>query len=118
MDIAYWVTLILLGGYLGSLGQSLRIVVGLKKAKRTAVELNLPLKAVLDGRLLLRSLMTGFAGGALTLLVLQDEGLNDALGRVELSSGLMMAAVVAGYVGADLFEGLLRRPPALRVTSQ
>ena len=117
MDIAYWITLILLGGYLGSLGQSLRIVVGLKKAKRTAVQLNLPLEAVLDGRLLLRSLMTGFASGALALLAFQDEGLDDALGRVELPPGLMMAAVVAGYVGADLFEGLLKRPPALRAAS-
>ena len=117
MDFAYWVTLILLGGYLGSLGQSLRIVVGLKKAKRTAVQLNLPLAAVMDGRLLLRSLMTGFASGALTLLVLHDVDLNDALGRVELSSGLTMAAVVAGYVGADLFEGLLKRPQTLPATS-
>ena len=113
MDLAYWITLTLLGGYLGSLGQSLRIVVGLKKAKMTAVQLNLPLTAVMDGRLLLRSLMTGFASGALTLLVLNDADLHDALGRVELSSGLVMVAVVAGYVGADLFEGLVKRPQTL-----
>ena len=117
MDFAYWVTLILLGGYLGSLGQSLRIVVGLRKAKRAAVQLNLPLKDILDGCLLLRSLITGFACGALTLLALHDETLHDTLGRVELPSGLMMAAVVAGYVGADLFEGLLKRPQTLPAAS-
>ena len=117
MDFAYWVTLIMLGGYLGSLGQSLRIVVGLKKAKGMAVQLNLPLKDILDGRLLLRSLMIGFASGALTLFALHDETLHDTLGRVELPSGLMIAAVVAGYVGADFFEGLLKRPQALPAAS-
>lgn len=117
MDFAYWVTLILLGGYLGCLGQSLRIVIGLKKAKRTAMQLNLPLKDILDGRLLLRSLMIGFASGALTLLALHDEALHDTLGRVELPSGLMIAAIVAGYVGADLVEGLLKRPQTLPATS-
>lgn len=79
MELAHWITLILLGGYLGSLGQSLRIALELIEAKARHLNSHGTLGKVRDGRVLLRGLATGFAVGALAmLLALGESGGADA----------------------------------------
>jgi hypothetical protein len=95
---------LLAGGMLGMLGQSIRVVVGLKKANDFSSAANSSLREEFDlGRLLI-SLLIGFTAGGLAVL---GTSLNDP--TFAFTSGTVTAIVTAGYAGTDFIEAFMRR---------
>ncbi len=106
MDTVYWTTLVLLGGYLGSLGQSLRILLELIEAKTCRLKSHGTLGKVRDGRALLRGLVIGFAAGALgMLLALGESGGTDA---PSWDTAALLLPVLIGAFATDVAAALRR----------
>lgn len=104
-----WIAILLLGGVAGALGQTARVVVGLKKRNDEASAEGRKLRDSFDGSKLLVSIVIGFTAGALAAVALVDSS-----AAVTRSHVLGFAA--AGYAGADFIEGFMERrlprPPA------
>ncbi|MEI9934760.1 MAG: hypothetical protein WDM71_07905 [Ferruginibacter sp.] len=97
---------ILAGGLLGTLGQGIRIAVGLKK-----LHTDNSIKAsqgddeetISSGRLLL-SIFIGFIAGALGMLI-KGYTLNKG---AEINREAIVTIIALGYSGADFIEGVLQ----------
>jgi hypothetical protein len=111
MDSSLIVTPPLLGGLLGMIGQSIRIIVGLKKTYDTSQQQNIPVKDVFDTRQLLISLLIGFVAGCLITLLKFNFGSQDPL---IWSRDLTIEVIAVGYAGTDFIEGFMKKylPPA------
>lgn len=94
---------VLAGGLLGTLGQGMRVVVGLKKMRDHAASTQTNMRAMFDASQLLVSLFIGFIAGALTLLATGEGGAQG------LDKDQMWLLVGAGYAGTDAIEALLNR---------
>lgn len=92
MDFSSTILVIVCGGLLGMLGQSLRAIAGLKKAKQDA--------EAFDTSRLLVSLLIGFTAGALTLLAMDVR---------QPTKELWFSIVAAGYAGTDAIEAFAMR---------
>jgi hypothetical protein len=103
MNITDLILNIVGGGLLGSLGQGIRIVVGLKKLNAENVSKTLQGKSTEDfsaGRLLM-SIFIGFVAGALGLLT------KTSLAKDGSYNGESIVTIIAiGYSGADFIEGV------------
>ena len=91
--------LILVGGILGTVGQLIRVIVGLKKAADSHTET--------DYRRTAFSLMLAFAvggvSGVLAAINMVDTGLFD--------KSVVIAFLAAGYAGTDFIEGFMKKTP-------
>ena len=98
--------MIIAGGFLGALGQGIRLIVGLKKLNEENSTKRLQGKETEDfstSRLVL-SIFIGFVAGALGLLIKGSTLGKD--GNYSTESIVMIIAI--GYSGADFIEGLFK----------
>lgn len=91
-----YLILILLGGILGTAGQGIRVIVGLKKANET--------KAKIEYSETVLSLFIGFAVGGVA-------GVLAAVGSVDtaIDKSSIIAFLAAGYAGTDFIEGFMKK---------
>lgn len=97
-----WFQLLAIGILAGSLGQSVRVIVGLKKASDTAQPGTTMSDNIDVGRLLI-SLLIGAVAGALAAITTLYKNL--AAIAPEMFLGLM----AAGYAGSDFIEGFMNK---------
>ncbi|MGF1554287.1 MAG: hypothetical protein ACFBWO_17555 [Paracoccaceae bacterium] len=107
MDFVTLLQAAAVGAVLGSIGQALRVAVGLRKAMRAHPGQRVGAVFSLSHAAL--GLFLGAAAGCLTALV--------ALDPASITSSAIIAVVAAGYAGADAIEGMLNgargtEPPA------
>ncbi|MEX6508361.1 hypothetical protein [Jiella sp. M17.18] len=98
-----WLSLLVLGGGMGVLGQIMRIIVGLKKQMDQASQMNVPTKEMISGARLLISLLIAFVAGALAVLVIPDLDIGN------ISRDMLLGFAAAGYAGADFIEGFAQK---------
>ena len=111
MDSSLIVVPLLLGGLFGMIGQSIRIIVGLKKTYDTSQQEQVPVKDVFYGKQLLVSLLIGFVAGCLITILEFDFG---HPAPFIWSRDLIIEAIAVGYAGTDFIEGFMKKyvPPA------
>ena len=91
-----YLILILLGGILGTVGQLLRVIIGLKKAADS--------NQAIDYKRTSFSLVLSFAiGGVAGVLA------SLSAGDIAFDKSTMMAFLSAGYAGTDFIEGFMRK---------
>jgi uncharacterized membrane protein YeaQ/YmgE (transglycosylase-associated protein family) len=97
-----WISIIALGALLGFLGQSVRVIVGLKKTRDQAAALGKTFSEALEPSTLFTSLLIGAVAGALAALMIlkPDAG---------ITPEMLLGLAAAGYSGADFVEGFLAR---------
>lgn len=93
---------IVAGGLLGTIGQGVRVVAGLKKA-HDAASLQGQALNIETGTLLI-SLFIGFTAGALALLV--AGGFNPLL---DIDKSTASALIASGYAGTDFIEAFMKK---------
>ena len=103
MDVYTSFTFVALGILLGLVGQTLRVVVGVKKEVDQATAAGKTLKDSFDSVRLAISLMIGGLAGGLGAISL--------LGT-EINRELLLTLVAIGYSGADFIEGFVRKNTA------
>jgi hypothetical protein len=98
--------IILLGAILGTVGQGLRVIVGIKKTADVATATGLDQTSLIKTQQLVLSLFIAFAIGAIA-------GVLAAVNNVDLSfsKSTIFAFVAAGYAGTDFIEGFIRKSP-------
>lgn len=99
MDVFQVTTFILLGAILGSAGQSIRVVVGLKKSNDKAAEGAKP-KDWLDSKQLLIGILIGAVAGILGAIYLCGE---------VIDKQLLITLIAIGYAGTDFIEGFMKK---------
>lgn len=102
LDAAQWILIIILGGLAGALGQSTRVVIGLKKLDDQAAAEGKTREDLFKSSRIMISLVIGFTAGALAAL----------LARIDPKSiqvEQLLAFAAAGYTGADFIEGVMNR---------
>lgn len=93
---------IIAGGLLGSLGQGVRIIVGLKKLNEENSTKNADNKEAVEfsaNRLIL-SIFVGFIAGAIGILIKASLSTN-----INYKAEAIVAIIAIGYSGADFIEG-------------
>jgi hypothetical protein len=100
--VSAWLIALLLGGLLGTVGQSVRLIVGLKKAQDEASAQGKRLSEVFDPMLLGTGLLIGFTAGVFALLALGIDPTEFVKDR-----NVLIGIVGAGYTGTDFIEGLV-----------
>ncbi len=98
-DITIWIQLILLGGMAGTMGQGIRVFVGLKKLNDTTSKEER--KDEFNAGSLIVSLFIGFVAGALAMISLGKKDVID--------QQLIMTLIGAGYAGTDFIEGFMNK---------
>ncbi len=96
---------LLLGGILGTLGQGLRVVAGLKKMNDQAARDRKTFSDMFQTSAMLSSLMIGFIAGAVAIVVSIDVA---AVGK-EIDKTTIVTLITAGYAGTDFIEGFIRK---------
>ena len=99
-----WIHLLLLGGLLGTLGQGIRVVAGLKKVNDQAVRDGTPFAQLFQTSTLLLSLLIGFIAGALAII-----GITSGQEALKVSKDLAITLIAAGYAGTDFIEGFIKK---------
>ena len=97
-----WIYIIAVGLLMGSIGQTMRIVVGLKKATDQAGSNQQSFTDVFQPATLLVSLLIGGIAGALAAII-------TAKPDVAMSTETLLGLAAAGYSGADFVEGFMAR---------
>lgn len=106
MQTEHLINLLFLGGISGVVGQTLRIIIGLKKLNYTNTVAVITGDAQQDfswARLLL-SVVLGFIVGILAMLVKYFAANNN---NVNVGPELIAAIIAAGYSGVDFLEGII-----------
>ena len=99
-----WITLILLGGLLGAVGQGIRVVVGLKKLNDQALQEKKDFSALFSPSALFISLLVGFIAGVLGIFSLPN------VNASELDMNQVLLPLLGiGYAGADFIEGFVKK---------
>ncbi len=113
MSASDWITLIILGGLLGAIGQMLRVVVGLKKLRDKAAETKTSFVETFVASELVLSLMIGFAAGALAGIAAhatQDTAVEaNRLDLDDIRAKFLFGIMAAGYAGTDFIEGIAKK---------
>src|SRR5260370_30660572 len=97
-----WISIIALGAALGFLGQSVRVVVGLKKARDEAAALGKTFTEAFEPSTMLVSLLIGGVAGALAAIMALRPDTN-------IATETLLGLAAAGYSGADFIEGFIAR---------
>jgi hypothetical protein len=110
INVTEWLQLILLAGLAGAVGQSARVIIGIKKVNDQASATNQSIGDIVQISRLAISLLIGFVAGVLAVLVMHP-----AINAI--TSETILAFAAAGYTGADFIEGIMSRyepapPPA------
>ena len=101
-DATTWMKLIGLGAMLGTLGQAIRSIVGLKKLNDAVSNSAATVSDVIEPSRLITSLAIGAIAGALASVSL--------IGNIHaVASAQIVALLGAGYSGADFIEGFMSR---------
>jgi len=95
---------IVLGGLLGTTGQGVRVIAGMKKLNNEAVRTNTSVSSLFETHALVTSLLIGFVSGVLCVF-----GLWDKIEQVGFESQTAMTILGAGYAGADFIEAFMRK---------
>lgn len=112
MSTTDWIVMLLLGGFLGVLGQGVRTIPGLKKVNDQASEEKRSFSDLFQLSRLLLSLFIGFVAGALAVLVFVDVDVAaEGQQNIEFDRQLVLTILGAGYVGTDFIEGFTKRFP-------
>jgi hypothetical protein len=90
-----------LGCLLGALGQTARMIVGLKKTNDEAKARQTSFSDQFDVSQLMVSLIIGAVAGALASMILFDK-------MESVNREVILALFAAGYAGADFIEGFMR----------
>jgi hypothetical protein len=101
--VAAFLPAALLGGLLGTVGQGVRAIIGLKKARDAAAQLKKDFAEVFRPGELALSLVIGFVAGVLGLLTLQ---LGDG---TTITMAQIVSLIAIGYAGTDFIEGFMQR---------
>jgi hypothetical protein len=96
--------LLVLGGVLGTLGQGIRVIVGLKKQSDESAAKGRALKDDFDGTQLGVSLFIGFVAGGLGIMTLSGFDTSAAM-----TKETAFTVVGIGYAGADFIEGFISK---------
>ena len=96
--------MLLAGGLLGIIGQSMRVVVGLKKLYDQSGDGAGEFTSQLRASRLVLSMLIGFVAGALAILVLSPEP-----AALKLTRETMMTLIASGYAGTDFIEGFMKK---------
>jgi hypothetical protein len=101
-----WILQFALGGTFGALGQSLRIVVGLKKLHDQALQAGRTFGQVFSPGTLMVSLLVGVVAGVLGTLT-------ETIDLEAVTRENVLVLVGIGYAGADFIEGFMKKrlPP-------
>ena len=100
------ILVILLGGILGTVGQGIRVIVGLKKLYDESLQKGIAFAEGFKGSTLLFSLLIGFIAGVLGVIGLENfDGL--LVGREQV-----LTLIGIGYAGADFIEGFVKKNTA------
>jgi hypothetical protein len=94
------INVIIAGGLLGTLGQGIRMAIGLKKLSDVNSVKGLLANEQINGTRILISLFIGFVAGSLFLLVKGTGSLSE--------KDFIFSVIATGYSGADFIEGLFR----------
>lgn len=104
MNATEWVLTLILGGILGMIGQSIRMVMGLKKASDEASVKGQKLGDMFEGSRLILTLLIGFIAGALAII-----GLSGTIDLKAFTSENIVTLIGAGYAGTDFIEGFVKK---------
>lgn len=96
------ILLILVGGLLGTVGQGIRVVVGLKKLYDEALQSGEDFSKNFSAATLFFSLLIGFVAGVLGVLSIADM-------EKGLSKDQVLTLIGIGYAGADFIEGFVKK---------
>lgn len=96
--------MLILGAFLGVIGQGFRVIVGLKKLNDASADKE-AFKNAFDGKKLLLSLLYSLAIGAISGVIL----VVNSTGNWHLDSKSLIAIIGAGYAGTDLIEGFVNK---------
>ncbi|NLB88104.1 MAG: hypothetical protein GX790_02595 [Syntrophomonadaceae bacterium] len=99
MDVCQVTVFILLGAILGSAGQCLRVIVGLKKCNDNA-DKDCKLKDWFDSKQLLISLIIGSVAGIIGAVTLLGE---------PVDKQVLITLITIGYAGTDFIEGFMKK---------
>lgn len=97
-----WLLRFALGGLCGALGQSLRVVVGLKKVHDQALQAGKPFGELFSPGTLMVSLLVGAIAGILGTTT-------ETIDLQAVTRENILALVGMGYAGADFIEGFVRK---------
>src|SRR5580693_1273809 len=107
MTIPEIINNIIAGGLLGTLGQGIRIAVGLKKLNESntasAIQ-NTPTEDFSTSRLMI-SILVGFVAGALALVLKGSDFIDE---KSNFKSDAIITIIAIGYSGADFIEGVFK----------
>jgi uncharacterized membrane protein YeaQ/YmgE (transglycosylase-associated protein family) len=102
MMAVQWIYTIAVGLLMGVIGQTMRVVVGLKKAKDQAASNQQSFTEVFQSVTLLVSLLIGGIAGAVAAIITVKPD-------VAISTETLLGLAAAGYSGADFIEGFMAR---------
>lgn len=94
--------LIAVGGMLGTFGQGMRAIIGLKKLQEKAQAAGTQFNEMFSTSKLSLSLLIGFIAGGIGILTVRPEE-----GAITTQYLLMIVAI--GYAGVDFIEGFVQR---------
>lgn len=102
MEDVYTITVyILLGAFLGVVGQSARVIVGLKKRSDEASLQGKEMKDWFDSKTLIISLIIGAFAGSLGAISLLDK-------EIIINKEYLLTLIAIGYAGTDFIEGFMK----------
>lgn len=108
-----WVLTLILGGFLGMIGQGIRVVAGLKKVNDQASAEGKTFGSLFQSSTLGLSLLIGFIAGALAII-----SVTGSMEVTKPTKDLIVIIIGAGYAGTDFIEGFIKKslPAAQRET--
>ena len=101
MTASFVLGYLLMGMVLGALGQSARMIVGIKKTFDEAAAQKTSVKELFDAAELMISLLIGATAGGLAAVTL--------LGASTIDNHAIGMLIASGYAGADFIEGFMRK---------
>jgi hypothetical protein len=101
---------IIVGAFLGAIGQSIRVIIGVKKENERIANRKKEMKDWLDLKRLLVSLIIGLKRLLVSLIIGAIAG---CLGAILLlgaavNKEFLLGLVAIGYAGTDFIEGIMR----------
>ena len=103
MSAEDWILQLILGAMLGTIGQGIRVVSGLKKLHDTAEQQNRSFGDLFELPTLAVSLLIGALAGALAII-----GISGAA-PAQLDRGTVITLIASGYAGTDFIEAFMSR---------
>ena len=97
---------LLLGGLMGTIGQGLRILVGMKKLNDDAQDQKTKVKDLFDTSRMMVSLLIGFCAGVLAMISISTFKPDFFSSNTKEN---LLSLVGAGYAGTDFIEGFIKK---------